>query len=116
MIDKSRLPAGLWVRTVWAPDASTDPDDRPIALVTDRQRFWISMIPMLLAFLVGTALALFNAPRLLLIPALLVFALSYQYGLRGRTGFYEVSEDGSLGDFLGRRVPLGLTAMRRSTP
>ncbi|HVS07812.1 MAG TPA: hypothetical protein VHK65_16825 [Candidatus Dormibacteraeota bacterium] len=116
MIDKSKLPAGLWVRTVWAPEPSTDPDDRPIALVTDRRRFWISAIPMLLAFLVGTALALFNAPRLLLFPALLVFGLSYQYGLRGRTGFYEVSEDGSLGDFLGRRVPPGLTALRRSKP
>jgi hypothetical protein len=40
--------------------------------------------------------------------------LSYQYGLRGRTGYYEVAEDGSLGEFLGLKTPLGLSAMRRS--
>jgi hypothetical protein len=101
---------------VWAPQASTHPNDRPIALVTDRRRLWISGIPMLLAFLVGIALAFVNASRLLLIPVLLVFALTYLYGLRGRTGFYEVSEDGSLGEFLGRRVPPGLSAMRRAKP
>jgi hypothetical protein len=112
MIDQSKLPGGLWVRTIWAPESSTDPDDRPIALVTDRRRLLISAIPMLLTFLVGSAIAILTTQRLLLFQLLAVFALTYQYGLRGRTGYYEVSEDGGLGDFLGLKTPAGLSAMR----
>ena len=114
MVDKAKLPSGLRVQMVWAPETTTDPEDRPIALVRDSKRFWIATIPMLLAFLVGSAVALLSTQRLLLIPVLAVFALSYQYGLRGRTGYYEVSADGSLGEFLGLKTPLGLSAMRRS--
>jgi hypothetical protein len=99
---------------VWAPETNTDPEDRPIALVRDSKRFWTSAIPMLIAFLAGGAIAALTTQRLLLIPLLAVFALSYQYGLRGRTGYYEVAKDGSLGEFLGLKTPLGLSAMRRS--
>jgi hypothetical protein len=113
VVDKAKLPSGLRVQMVWDPETTTDPEDRPIALVRDNTRLWISTIPMLLAFLVGSALALLTTQRLLLIPVLAVFALGYQYGLRGRTGYYEVSEDGSLGEFLGLKTPLGLSAMRR---
>ena len=88
MVDKSKLPSGLRVQMIWAPETTTDPEDRPIALLTTQ--------------------------RLLLIPLLLVFVLSYQYGLRGRTGYYELSEDGSLGEFLGLKTPVGLSAMHRS--
>lgn len=89
-----------------------DPDDRPIALVMDRRRLWISAIPMLFTFLVGSAVAILTTQRLLLFPLIAVFALTYQYGLRGRTGYYEVSDDGSLGDFLGLKTPVGLSGMR----
>jgi hypothetical protein len=47
---------------VWDPQASTDPDDRPVG--------------------------------------------------GGQTGYYEVREDGSLGDFLGRQIPAALKGMR----
>lgn len=114
VVDKSKLPSGLRVQMVWAPETNTDPEDRPIALVRDRRRLRFSAIPMLLAFLVGSTFALLTTQRLLLIPLLAIFALSYQYGLRGRTGYYEVSEDGSLGEFLGLKTPLGLSAMRPS--
>ena len=112
VVDKSKLPTGLRVQMVWSPETNTDPEDRPIALVRDSKRFWISAIPMLIAFLAGSAIALLTTQRLLLIPLAGVLALSYQYGLRGRTGYYEVSEDGSLGEFLGLKTPLGLSAMR----
>jgi hypothetical protein len=114
VVDKSKVPSGLRVQMVWAPETSTDPEDRPIALVRDRRRLWLSAIPMLVVFLVGSAIALLTTQRLLLIPLLAIFALSYQYGLRGMTGYYEVAEDGSLGEFLGLKTPLGLSAMRRS--
>ena len=113
MVDNAKLPNGLRIQMVWAPETTTDPEDRPIALVRDNKRFWISAIPMLIAFLVGSAIALLTTQRLLLIPVAAVLALSYQYGLRGRTGYYEVSEDGSLGDFLGLKTPVGLNAMRQ---
>jgi hypothetical protein len=114
VVDNAKLPNGLRVQTVWAPETTTDPEDRPIALVRDSKRFWISAIPMLIAFVVGSAIALLTTQRLLLIPVAAVLALSYQYGLRGRTGYDEVSADGSLGEFLGLKTPLGLSAMRRA--
>jgi len=114
VVDNAKLPSGLRVQMVWAPETDTDPEDRPIALVRDSKRFWIATIPMLLAFLVGSAVALLTTQRLLLIPLAVIFGLSYQYGLRGRTGYYEVSGDGSLGEFLGLKTPLGLSAMRRT--
>src|ERR1700731_4957703 len=67
VVDKAKLPSGLRVQMVWAPETTTDPEDRPIALVRDSKRFWISAIPMLIAFLVGSALALLTTQRLLLI-------------------------------------------------
>jgi hypothetical protein len=114
VIDNAKLPSGLRVQMVWAPETTTDPEDRPIALVRDNKRLQIATIPMLLAFLVGGAVALMTTQRLLLIPPAVIFGLSYQFGLRGRTGYYEVAEDGSLGEFLGLKTPLGLSAMRRS--
>jgi hypothetical protein len=39
-----------------------------------------------------------------------------RYATGGRAGFYEVRDDGSLGEFLGRRTPLGLREMSRTKP
>ncbi|HEX9094616.1 MAG TPA: hypothetical protein VF990_00795 [Candidatus Dormibacteraeota bacterium] len=89
MVDKSKLSADLWLRMVWVPQASTDPDDRLIALVVDRKRFWISAIPMTLGLLAA-----------------------YRYPRGGQSGYYEVREDGSLGDFLGSQIPAALKGMR----
>lgn len=116
MIDKSKVSADLWVRMVWAPQASTDPDDRPIALVTDRRRFLRSAIPMTLALLAAIALILVHASPLLLLLALAVSFAAFRYGRGGRSGYYEVRKDGSLGDYLGMRVPSGLRGMRPTKP
>jgi hypothetical protein len=112
VIDKSKLPRDLWLRMVWAPGASPDPDDRPIALVTDRRRFSISVIPVGLALLVALVLLLLHAPAVLLLPLFLLLYVGYRYSVGGRTGYYEVREDGSLGDFLGRQIPAALRGMR----
>ena len=112
MVDKSKLPADLWLRMVWAPQASTDPDDRPIALVVDRKRFWISAIPMVLGLLVAIGLLLARASAALVLPVLALMFLTYRYARGGRTGYYEVREDGSLGDLLGSQIPGALKGMR----
>jgi len=44
--------------------------------------------------------------------ALVAFAAA-RYAAGGQAGYYKVREDGSLGDFLGRKTPLGLSEMRR---
>ena len=90
MVDKSKLRSDLWLRMVWAPRASTDPDDRPIALVVDRKRFWISAIPMTLGLLAAIALLLAHASTALVVPLLAVLFLTYRYARGGQTGYYEV--------------------------
>lgn len=112
MVDKSKLSADLWLRMVWAPQASTDPDDRPIALVVDRKRFWISAIPMTLGLLAAIALLLVHASPALVLPLLAVLFVAYRYARGGQSGYYEVREDGSLGDFLGSQIPAALKGMR----
>ena len=116
MIDKSKLSADLWVRMVWAPATTTDPDDRPIALVTDRSRFWLPIIAMIVALLVGLILILAHAAPILLLLVLLISFGAIRYERGGRSGYYEVRPDGSLGDYLGRRVPFGLREMRPTKP
>jgi hypothetical protein len=112
VIDKSKLPADLWLRMVWAPQARTDPDDRPIALVVDRKRFWISAIPMTLGLLAAIILLLAHASTALVLPLLAVLFLTYRYARGGLTGYYEVREDGTLGDFLGSQIPAAIKGMR----
>jgi len=58
MLDRSKVPGDLWVRMVWVPREGSDPDDFPIALVRDRRRLLLSLIPMLLAFLIAIFLLL----------------------------------------------------------
>jgi hypothetical protein len=112
VIDKSKLSGDLWVRMVWAPEASTDPDDRPIALVADRRRVWLSAIALVLAVVVAIVLILVRASTGLILPFLVVLFLGYRYSLGARTGYYEVRGDGSLGDFLGRQIPAAIKGMR----
>jgi hypothetical protein len=116
VVDKSKLAADFWVRMVWTPRAATDPDDHPIALVIDRSRFWLSLIAMIVAFLAGITLILVHASPLALVVVLVISFGAYRYERGGKSGYYEVRPDGGLGDYLGRRVPLGLKEMRPTRP
>ena len=71
---------------------------------------------MTLALLAAIALILVHASPLLLLVALALSFAAYQYGRGGRSGYYEVGNDGGLGDYLGRRVPSGLRGMRPTKP
>jgi len=114
MLDRSKLPADLWVRMTWAPKDPPGIQDRPITLVTDRRRWVIGAIPAVLGFLLAIALALFHAPLVLVILPLLVSLAGARYAAGGPSGYYEVRQDGSLGEFLGRKVPVGISEMRRT--
>jgi hypothetical protein len=114
VVDKSKLPADLWVRMVWSPKDPSDPEERPLALVTDRRRWMTGLIPTAVGILLLIALAIVHAPLALLLLPMVLSLVGARYAAGGPSGYYEVREDGSLGDFLGRKTPPGLSAMRRS--
>jgi len=114
VLDKSKVPRDLWVRMTWTPKDGSEPDDRPIVLITDRRRWMIGLIPAVLGILLLSALFLARVPAVLLILPSAVIIAAARYGSGGQAGYYEVKEDGSLGDFLGRKVPPVLREMRRA--
>jgi hypothetical protein len=116
VVDKSKLQGDLWVRMMWAPKEAAGIQDRPIVLVGDRRRWRMGLIPTILGFLVVIALAVIRAPLLLLILPMAISVAGARYTTGGHAGYYEVREDGSLGDFLGPKTPLGLSEMRRTKP
>ena len=116
MLDRSNLPGDLWVRMMWVPRAAEDPDDHPIALITDRRRFWISAIPLAVVFVLAFAGLLLHASPILLVVELVLILAAYRYAAGGKSGYYEVLPNGSLGQFLGRRMPYGLRTMERVKP
>lgn len=114
MVDKSKLPGDLWVRMMWTPKEPAGIQERPIALIGDRRRWLIGLTPTILGFLLLIVLALIRAPLLVLILPMALAVVGARYATGGQAGFYEVRDDGSLGDFLGRKAPLGLREMRRT--
>lgn len=104
MLDNSKIPAGLVVHQVWAPFEESD-GRRPIAYVSDRRRKIIGAALIgLAASLVLAALVVSASLWLAFIPLLVAWAAA-AYAGGGRTGFYEVRDDGTLGDYLGRSKP-----------
>ena len=114
MIDRTKLPDDLWVRMTWAPQDASGIQERPITLVSDRRRWVIGLIPVALAGLLLIGLALLHAPLVLPIIPILVSLVGARYAAGGSAGYYEVREDGTLGDFLGRTAPVGISEMRRT--
>src|SRR2546426_12304411 len=102
VLDRSRLPGDLWVRMTWTPKEGSEPDERPIVLITDRRRLMIGLIPAVLGILLLSAPPLARVPvGLLILPPLALIAAA-PYGGGGQNGYYQVKEDGGLGDLLRR--------------
>jgi len=116
MLDNAKLPRNTWARMLWLPADDADRSERPVVLISDRARYLIGGIPMLAAFVVAIVLVLVHAPTSAVIPFLVIVFAAGIYARGGKSGYYEVATDGSLGEFLGRRVPLGLRSMRRTRP
>jgi hypothetical protein len=114
MLDRSKLPADLRVRMTWAPKDPPGIQDRPITLVSDRRRWVIGLIPTILGGILLITLALLHAPLGVLVLPMVVSVVGARYAAGGPSGYYEVRDDGSLGDFLGRKVPIGISEMRRT--
>ena len=101
MLDHSKLPSSLFVHRVWAPVDEGD-DRRPIAYVGDRRRRGAGFALIALGGLVGllAGLAFWFG-----FAGLLIALAGVAFGSGGRSGFYEVAEDGGLGEYLGRAQP-----------
>jgi hypothetical protein len=116
MLDKGKLPSNAWVRRLWLPTDGSDASDLPIVLIINRRRFWIAVSAMLIALLVLILLSIRRATIAAPFAILFIVVATWLYARGGVSGYYEVKKDGSLGEYLGVRMPIGLASMRRTKP
>ncbi|TMD69543.1 MAG: hypothetical protein E6I81_15620 [Chloroflexi bacterium] len=114
MLDRSKVSAGLVVHRVWVPEHASDLR-RPIAYVGERRRRIIGVVMVALAVTLALAAVVGQAELWFAFAPLLIAWAGVAYAGGGRTGFYEVGDDGRLGRYLGRSKP-DLGSMRRSGP
>jgi hypothetical protein len=109
VLDKSKIPTDLVLHRVWVPQRASDA--RPwVAYLSDRRRRTIGAALFALS-LIGVIVAVATSAGFwLAFASLLIAWAGVAYASRGRTGFYNLREDGSLGDYLGRSPP-DLTSM-----
>jgi hypothetical protein len=110
VIDRARMP-DFTVHRAWVPDGASAQARRSIVYVTERRRRLIGGLLLALGLVVMLAIAVANAPSWLLVISLVFIVPGGKYALGGDSGFYEVAEDGSLGEFLGTAKP-DLRSMR----
>ena len=113
MLDKKKLPPDLAANRVWV--SNHDSDGRAIVYISERRRRMVAGVGA-----VAGLVAILAALAMHLLVGLLVLGLGISfagavYGNGGRSGFYEVEPDGSLGEYLGRAKP-ELSSMRGVRP
>ncbi len=111
MLDRTKVPPDLVVHRLWTPEGTAAGRVRPIAYATERRRRIIGGFLAGLGFVMLVVLFLVHAPSYLAFLGLAVSVGGGWYALGGESGFYEVTEDGALGEFLGRTKP-DLDSMR----
>src|ERR1700737_2284444 len=105
MLDRTKVPSDLWIQRLWVPDGSV-PDKHALAMVTDKRRLIIGGAIMVVGFAVVIVARAIHAPWTVALAALVLEVVGGLYAAGGnRTGYYEVTADGSLGDYLGRKKP-----------
>jgi len=114
VLDKSKLPSDLVVHRVWVPEIDSEAR-RSIAYVGERRRRVVGAVLIALGVILALAVLVTRAAFWLAFVSLLVAWGGVAYAGGGRTGFYEVTDDGGLGDYLGRSMP-EVGSMRPSKP
>ncbi len=114
VLDKAKISSGLVVHRVWVPEKESD-RRRPIAYVSERRRRIVGVALIALGVILALAVLVTRAAFWLAFVSLLIAWGGVAYGGGGRTGFYEVDDDGTLGKYLGRSKP-DLGSMRPEKP
>ena len=104
MVDKTKIPSLLVIHRVWVPDSDSD-RRRPLAYVSDRRRRIAGAVMIALGVLLGLAVLVAKGAFWLAFVPLLIAWAGVAYAGGGRTGFYEVNDDGGLGEYLGPSRP-----------
>ena len=108
-LDPAKVPADLWARRIWVPESGPKPS---LVEVTDRKRLQYGAAIMALGFLVVVAVKVANIHWAFAVSALILEVMGGLYLTGGkRGGFYELSPDGGLGEYLGKNKP-DLRSMR----
>jgi hypothetical protein len=114
VLDKSKLPTDLIVHRVWVPDDDSG-SRRSIAYVGERRRRIVGAVLIAVGVILMLSVLVTRAAFWLAFVPLLIAWGGVAYGGGGRTGFYELSDDGGLGDYLGRSKP-EIRSMRQRKP
>ena len=92
------------VQRIWVPESVSE-TRRPIAYVGDRRRRIIGALLIALGVVLGLAVIVTRGAFWLVFAPLLIAWSGVAYTGGGRTGFYEVNDDGGRGRYLGRTRP-----------
>ena len=114
VLDKTKISSGLLVHRVWVPEKESN-GRRPIAYVSERRRRIVGGVLIALGAILALAVLVTRAAFWLAFLPLLIAWGGVAYADGGRTGFYEVDDDGMLARYLGRSTP-DLGSMRPERP
>jgi hypothetical protein len=113
MLDKNKLSPELTANRLWV--SVRESDDHAVAYITERRRRLIAAVGAVAGLVaILAALAMHLAVGLLVL-GLAISLAGAVYANGGRSGFYEVEADGTLGEYLGRSKP-ELSSMRGMRP
>ena len=104
MIDRSKLPANLVLRRVWVLERGSERRST-IAYLIDRRRRLVGVTLISVGGILAVLLFLVTSAFWLAFAALLLTWAGAVHAGGGGTGFYEVRDDGTLGDYLGPSKP-----------
>jgi hypothetical protein len=108
-LDRTKVPADLWARRIWVPQSGSKPS---LVEVTDRKRLVIGAVIMLLGFVVVVGVRAEHLHWAYAVSALILEVVGGLYLTGGkRGGFYVLTPEGGLGEYLGRNKP-DLRSMR----
>jgi hypothetical protein len=108
-LDRTKVPPDLWARRIWVPQSGAKPS---LVEVTDRKRLVIGAVIMLLGFVVVVAVRAEHLHWAYAVSALILEVVGGLYLTGGkRGGFYVLTPEGGLGEYLGRNKP-DLRSMR----
>lgn len=108
-LDRTKVPSDLWARRIWVPLSGGKPS---LVEATDRKRLFAGAVIMLLGFVVVVAVRAEHLHWAYAVSALILEVVGGLYLTGGkRAGFYVLTPEGGLGDYLGRTKP-DLRSMR----